>query len=134
MSEEILAENKSATWNDLRIEVIIGSLLRIGVLLAALVVLAGAGLYLVRHGHQTVNYSTFHGQPAALTHLASIVRGAFTLNAHAVIQLGLLLLIATPVARVIFSAVAFAMERDYMYVFITLIVLAVLMYSLFGSS
>jgi uncharacterized membrane protein len=134
MSDETLTETKSATWNDLRIEVIIGALLRIGVLLAALVVMVGAGLYLVRHGHEVVNYSAFHGQPAALTHLSSIVHGAFALNAHAVIQLGLLLLIATPIARVIFSAVAFAMEHDYMYVLITLIVLAVLMYSLFGSS
>jgi uncharacterized membrane protein len=48
-------------------------------------------------------------------------------------QLGLLLLIATPIARVMFSAVAFAMERDRMYVGFTLIVLAVLLYSLFGS-
>ncbi|HLI62716.1 MAG TPA: DUF1634 domain-containing protein [Terriglobales bacterium] len=134
MSDETLAEPKSATWNDLRIEVIIGTLLRTGVLLAALVVLAGAGLYLAQQGHQTVNYSTFHGEPEGLKRPADIVHGAFELNARAIIQLGLLLLIATPVARVAFSAVAFAIERDYMYVFITLIVLVVLLYSLFGSS
>ena len=46
--------------------------------------------------------------------------------------LGLLLLIATPVARVLFSAIAFAIERDGMYVVITLVVLAILMLSLFG--
>jgi len=48
-------------------------------------------------------------------------------------QLGLLLLIATPIARVMLSAIAFAVERDRMYVLFTLIVLTVLMYSLFGS-
>jgi uncharacterized membrane protein len=134
MSEETLTVTKSGAWNDLRIEIIIGVLLRTGVLLAALVVVAGAGLYLVRHGHQTVNYSTFHGEPENLKSPTDIVHGVLGMSARAIIQLGLLLLIATPVARVAFSAVAFAMERDYMYVFITLIVLAVLMYSLFGSS
>jgi uncharacterized membrane protein len=49
------------------------------------------------------------------------------------IQLGLLLLIATPVARVAFSAAAFAMQRDRLYVVVALIVLAVLMYSLMGG-
>jgi uncharacterized membrane protein len=48
-------------------------------------------------------------------------------------QLGLLLLIATPIVRVAFSAVAFALEGDKMYVLFTLLVLAVLLYSLFGS-
>ena len=55
------------------------------------------------------------------------------MSARAIIQLGLLLLIATPVARVLFSAIAFALERDSMYVVITLIVLAILLYSLLGS-
>jgi uncharacterized membrane protein len=45
----------------------------------------------------------------------------------------LLLLIATPVARVMFAVVGFAMERDPLYVLLTLIVLAVLLYSLLGS-
>jgi uncharacterized membrane protein len=44
----------------------------------------------------------------------------------------LLLLILTPVARVAFSVAAFALERDWTYVAITLIVLAVLIYSLAG--
>jgi uncharacterized membrane protein len=47
------------------------------------------------------------------------------------VQLGVLLLIATPVARVAFSALAFARQRDYTYVALTLFVLAVLLCSLF---
>ena len=121
------------SWNDQRIEVIIGTLLRTGVILAAVVVLSGGALYLVRHGHDVANYTAFHGEPANLKSLKPIVRGAIDLRAHAIIQMGLLLLIATPVARVLFSAFAFAIERDYMYVVITLIVLAILLYSLFGT-
>jgi uncharacterized membrane protein len=66
--------------------------------------------------------------------VSAILHGALGMSGRAIIQLGLLLLIATPVARVLFSAIAFAIEHDYMYVFITLVVLAILLYSLFGAS
>ena len=119
--------------DDHRIELMLGNLLRIGVLLAASVVLLGAVIYLGRHGHEPANFSVFRGEAAALRSLPAITLGAMRLHGKSIIQLGLLLLIATPVARVIFSAVGFAMERDYLYVVLTLIVLAVLLYSLFGS-
>jgi uncharacterized membrane protein len=80
-----------------------------------------------------VNFSAFHGEPEALRSVAGIIHGALDLSGQAIIQLGLLILIATPVARVAFSAVAFAIERDFLYVWITLFVLAVLLYSLLGS-
>ena len=121
------------SWDDQRIEVIIGTLLRTGVILAAAVVLIGGMLYPVRHGHEVPNYTTFHGEPEGLKSVSDIVHGALGRGASAIIQLGLLLLIATPVARVIFSAIAFAIEHDYMYVVITLIVLGVLLYSLLAS-
>ena len=121
------------SWNDLRIEVIIGTLLRTGVTLAAAVVLIGAVVYLAHHGHEVADYSSFHGEPEALRSVNGIVLGALHMSGRAIIQLGLLILIATPVARVAFSAVAFAIERDYLYVWITLFVLGVLLYSLFGS-
>jgi uncharacterized membrane protein len=121
-------------WTDQRIEVIIGSLLRVGVLLAASVVLIGGVLYEVRHGSEMINYTTFHGEPEALKSIPAVVDGVLSFHARAIIQLGLLLLIATPIARVVFSAVAFAIEKDYLYVAITLIVLAILLYSLLGSA
>jgi uncharacterized membrane protein len=122
------------SWNDQRIEVIIGTLLRTGVILAATVVLIGGALYLARHGREIPDFRTFHGEPQSLKNPAEIVHGVLAGSARAIIQLGLLLLIATPVARVLFSAFAFAIERDWMYVVITLIVFAILMYSLVGSS
>jgi uncharacterized membrane protein len=122
------------SWNDQRIEGIIGGLLRTGVILAAAVVLFGAVVYLSRHGRELPNYTVFRGEPENLKSVTAIVHDALGMNGSAIIQLGLLLLIATPVARVLFSAIAFAMERDYMYVLITLIVLVILLYSLFGAS
>lgn len=119
--------------NDERIENLIGNLLRAGVVISALVVIGGAVPYLGTHPWARVDYRTFRGEPDELKTVHGIIRYAFSGHARGVIQLGLLLLIATPIARVVFSAVAFAMEKDRMYVAFTLIVLAVLLYSLFGS-
>ncbi len=120
-------------WTDQRVEEIIGNLLRAGVLLAGAVVLAGGVLYLHSYGHREAAYKIFYGEPENLRSLHAIVRGAFHGNSRAIIQFGLVLLIATPVARVIFAAAAFAMERDRRYVVVSLIVLATLMYSLLGD-
>lgn len=122
----------TSTWTDQRVEIIIGQLLRTGVLISGSVVTFGAALYLVRHGLDVPHYSTFSGEPERLKSIPAILRGVMHMNARAIIQFGLLLLIATPVARVAFSAVAFAIERDYFYVGVTLLVLVVLLYSLFG--
>ena len=121
------------SWYDERIENIIAQLLRGGVLLSALVVIGGAIPYLGFHPWAQVGYGVFHGEPPQLTTAHGIVRAAFSGNVLAVMQLGLLLLIATPIARVLFSVLAFAIEGDRMYVAFTLVVLAVLLYSLFGA-
>ncbi len=118
--------------HDPRMQAIVGNLLRIGVLVAAAVVLAGGVLYLARHGGEVPDYREFRGQPAYLRSLIGIAGGALALNPRGVVQLGLLLLIATPIARVAFSAVLFAFERDRTYVLITLLVLALLLKSLTG--
>jgi uncharacterized membrane protein len=120
-------------WNDQRVEIIIGMMLRVGVLLAAAVVLGGAICYLARHGHSPTDYRVFHGEPADLRDVGQIIRFAFSLRCRGIIQFGLLLLILTPIARVAFSVVAFWLEKDRMYVIMTLIVLANLFYSLLGT-
>jgi uncharacterized membrane protein len=122
-----------ARWTDQKTEEIIGNLLRAGVLLAAMVVSAGAILYLVRHGEAPADYNIFRGEPTDLRHVRGILRNTRQGHARSIIQLGVLLLIATPVVRVAFSVFAFALEKDRMYVIFTLIVLSVLMYSLLGA-
>ncbi len=118
-------------WNDQKVEQIVGKLLQSGVLLAGLVVFIGGLLYLLQHGHEPVSYHTFVGVPTGLTALLPILQGTLAMDSKSIIQFGLLLLIATPVARVLFSIVAFAMERDPIYIVVTLVVLLILLYSLF---
>lgn len=117
--------------DDKKTQAIIGSLLRTGVFASAAIVLIGACLLLARTGHSTHTYNIFRGEPAELRTVAGITQGVRRGEPGAVIQLGLLLLIATPIARVLFSAFAFAFEHDWMYVLITLIVLSILLFSLF---
>lgn len=121
------------SWTDEQVEQVVGRLLQVGVSAAALVVLAGGFLYLVRHGTEAAEHHVFYGEPAELRSLGGIATAAVHLRGRGLIQLGLLLLIATPVARVAFSVVAFLRERDYTYVVVTLIVLAILLYSLFAG-
>lgn len=124
----------SFKWTDQKVEGIIGSLLRIGVMVSASVVLAGAAIYLVRHGGSSADYKVFKGEPNDLRSLRGIVVRSFHLSGRGIIQLGLLLLIATPVARVAFAIYGFAAEGDRLYVGFTILVLAVLLYSLTGTA
>ena len=122
-----------ASWNDQKIEDIVGNLLRIGVSLSAAVVVFGAIIYLTRHGGARADYHVFRGEPSELKTLSGILHSAFAFHGQGIIQLGLVLLIATPVARVAFALWGFAAERDRMYVIFTGVVLIVLLYSLLGS-
>jgi uncharacterized membrane protein len=125
--------NEQRGWTDQQVEQFLGNLLRIGVLLAAAVVLLGGIVYLVHEGAATPDYERFHGEPPPLRTVGGVVAEARTLDGKGVIQLGLLLLIAVPVARVAFSVLAFALQRDRVYVLVTLLVLGVLLFSLFGG-
>ncbi len=119
------------SWTDQRIETLVGILLRTGVMLAAAIVLTGGILYLAQNRGPRTDYRTFHPEPPQLTDFSKIVHGVATLNPESIIMLGLLVLIATPVARVGMCIVGFIFERDRLYVVISSIVLAILLYSLF---
>jgi uncharacterized membrane protein len=118
---------------DQKMDQIMGGLLRTGVVLAAAIVFVGGVLLLSRHRLPVTNYRVFHGEPAEFRTISGIFREALAFHGRGLIQLGLLVLIATPVARVAFSFFAFLYERDWTYVFVTVLVLGLLVYSLFGG-
>lgn len=120
-------------WTEQRIEERVGNLLRFGVLLAAMIVLIGGLLFLLRYGSTLPHYGGFQGEPSDLRSISGIVTDALSLRSRGLIQLGLLLLMATPVARVAFLTVAFARQRDRVYAVLALIVLTLLFYSLSGG-
>lgn len=124
----------TSQWTDQRVETVVGQLLRAGVILSAGVVLLGGIVFLIRHGLELANYRVFAGEPSELRTLRGIFNRVLAFRGRGIIQLGLLLLIATPIARVAFSIFGFVEEKDRMYVAFTTIVLAILLYSLIGSS
>lgn len=121
-------------WSDDRVQWVIGTLLRWGVILAAAMVLVGGVMYFGSCGSTIPDYKVFRGVPPELRVVTGIVREAVSLNPLGLIQFGLLLLIATPVARVTFSVAAFALQRDRTYVMVTLFVLAVVLLGLTRES
>lgn len=126
----MIVQNREAM--DRRAEDAIGILLRTGVTLAALVVLSGGVFYLAHAWSSPTHFGTFRSEPGDLRHISGIIRESAAFHPAGIIQLGLLLLIATPIARVAFSVWAFAEERDWLYVTFTLIVLGLLLFSLAG--
>src|SRR5262245_22834763 len=117
---------------DQRLDELMDELLRTGVLLTALVVLVGGVVYLTRHHMPITNYQVFQGEPTELRTISGILHEALALHGRGLIQLGLLILIATPIARVAFSFFAFLYQGDWIYVVVTFIVVGLLLYSLLG--
>jgi uncharacterized membrane protein len=113
------------------VDQVIGRLLQFGVLLAATVTLIGGLLYLMHHGAEPAAFSSFRGTAGGLTSLTGIAHGVAAGQRAAFVQAGLVLLILTPMARVALTLGAFLIQRDRLYVVLTTIVLAVLVYGLF---
>ena len=119
--------------SDRSLEQLISYLLKYGVLLSSAIVLTGGILYLMRYGTEPADYRFFQGEPAVLCSPNGVVMAALSGSCRGFIQFGLLLLIATPVARVVFSFLTFLRRRDFTYLILTLLVLLGFIYSFIGA-
>jgi uncharacterized membrane protein len=120
-------------WQERDVEMFIGQQLRWGVISASIIAFIGGVIYLYSHGKETPEYTTFTGAPLYVRHFPGILHGVLQLDGIAIIQLGVVVLLATPITRIAFSVLAFAMEKDILYVIITLIVLGVITFSIFSG-
>lgn len=121
-----------ANIKDTDIKSAIGWVLRVGVLSSIAIVLFGGIIYIYRHGHTVPDYRTFSGVPD-FVQPGGIINGILTFRGRAIIQAGIVLLIATPVIRVVFSAIGFILEKDYLYIGITLLVLLIILISMLSG-
>lgn len=120
--------------DDARMETIMGRLLQVGVLLAAGVVAGGGASYLQDHAGERSSYRVFTATPVQLRHPGPLLQGLARGDSVAIIELGILLLVVTPICRVMFAVIAFAVERDKLYVGISLTVLTVLLYGMLRAT
>ena len=129
-----MRQDPTATFDDARMERIMGRLLQVGVLASATVVLAGGIRYLLTHAGEQADYRSFVPHALQLRHPAVLLYGIAHADAASIIQLGILMLIATPIARVVFAFLAFIAERDRLYIAISAVVLAVLLFGMLRTS
>jgi len=125
--------NKKAGFKDTDMQTVIGWVLRIGVIVSISVVFVGGIIFLYRHGHEVANHKQFKGIAAFIRTPAGILNGIITIRGQAIIQFGIILLIATPVLRVIFSAIGFVLEKDYLYIGISVLVLCIIFASMLNG-
>ena len=119
---------------DTRVEMALGRLLTVATGIAGVVLLVGVVWQVARMpGAARTRYEVFEPAADGRYGLGALVQSVMKLEPHAVMLLGVLLLVLTPMARVVFTLVAFAVRRDWMYVVMTGVVLAVLAYGVFGS-
>ena len=124
----------SGFTNDNDVEQLVGKMLRYGVVTASLIAFVGGIMYLFEHGSNSIPaYNVFKGEGAGYTSFGGIIKGALSFSSTEIVQLGVLVLIATPIMRILLSLFAFALEKDKLYVVITLVVLCVIMTSIFGG-
>ncbi|MEO6837511.1 MAG: DUF1634 domain-containing protein [Ginsengibacter sp.] len=119
--------------SDYDIESVMGTLLITGVIISGTFILFGGIYYLSQSGFSKPHFHTFSGEPSDLRSIKQIFNGVIHFDSLAIIQMGILLLIATPISRVIFSVIGFLFEKDYLYVIISLIVLGIIGYSILSA-
>jgi uncharacterized membrane protein len=124
---------ESGGFKDKDMQVIIGWILRAGVAVSMILVSVGGVFFLYRHGNSIPDYKDFKGVPYFIHNTEGIIAGVFSLKGQAIIQLGIVLLIATPVIRVAFSAIGFIIEKDYLYTTISIIVLLIILASMISG-
>ena len=133
-------KNLAKTSSEQQLEYLLSNLMKYGVLIASAVVFLGGILYLIHHGAEPAGYHFFRGEPSEFRSPAGVVKAVLSgsdayggLRLRAIIQLGLLLLIATPILRVFISLLTFLLQREFIYVIVTLLVMTSLIYSLVGA-
>lgn len=124
---------RTDAWTEEQFDALLAYVLRAGVLASAFVIACGGVVFLAGHGLERPAYSMFRGEPPAFRSVRAILTDAMQLHGRGLIQLGLLMLIATPIGRVVFSVLGFLRRGDWLYVGITVIVLGLLMFSLLGG-
>lgn len=114
-------------------QLLLSHVLRAGTIVSISVVFIGGIFFIYRHGQSISDYRSFKGIPDFIQRPSGIFHGILALKGQAMIQLGIALLIATPILRIVFSAIGFVLEKDYLYLGISLLVLGIIFFSMMNG-
>ena len=120
-------------FKDKDMQVIIGWILRVGVAASMVFVITGGIIFLYRHGYSQPHFQDFNKVPDFISSIMGVIQGVIHIKGQAIIQLGIVLLIATPILRVAFAGIGFLVEKDYLYTFISLLVLLIIVASMMSG-
>ncbi|KQN38332.1 DUF1634 domain-containing protein [Pedobacter sp. MC2016-05] len=126
-------EEKNENINDKDIQVVLGTLLRAGVIISMSIVLIGGVIFLIHNKGVITDYKVFKPELSKFSSIGEIFKGLSSFHGDAIVQFGILMLIFTPIARIIFAIFSFLIEKDYLYVLIGFIILAIITISLNGG-
>jgi uncharacterized membrane protein len=124
---------KKMKFKDKDMQLLLGQVLRAGTVISISVVFFGGVIYMLRHGHTIADYRVFKSLPDFVNHPSGLLYGIVNFKGQAIIQFGIVLLIATPILRVVFSAIGFVLEKDYLYLAISLLVLSIIFMSMLSG-
>lgn len=121
--------NKPNTYRDARLNLLIGNLLRIGVLLCIIVISIGIILGIIRGDlHIANSFNKVHSSENAFI---TFYQGLLQLKTQSIIELGILIMLFTPILRIIFAIIGFLKEKDTLYTLLSIIVLGIIALSFF---
>jgi len=124
---------KPGSFKDKDMQAVIGWILRIGVFVSTAFVITGGIIFLFNHGHSQIDFVSFNKVPDFIGHISGVMDGVIHLKGQAIMQFGIVLLIATPVLRVVFAGIGFLIEKDYLYTFISILVLLIILTSMISG-
>jgi|SRR6185503_6818251 len=134
MNHELTLTNKKMKiFKDRDMQQLLGHVLRTGTMVSITVVFIGGAFFIYRHGQSIPDYHKWNGIPNFIRTASGIFHGIGALKGQAMIQLGIVLLIATPILRIVFSTIGFVLEKDYMYIGISLLVLGIIFFSMLSG-
>ncbi|MDR0230473.1 MAG: DUF1634 domain-containing protein [Flavobacteriaceae bacterium] len=118
-------------FTDTDLQVIIGNLLRYGVYSALSISLLGGIILLFKESDRQITFSSFTEKSNnILDVLQSISNGVLQGDGESITYFGILLLFLTPTLRLLLSLISFILEKDWLYIFISLIVIGIIALSL----
>ena len=112
-------------------KIVLARIVIAGIFISAAAMALGMAIFLFYHGENAPGDHLFRGEPMCLRDPVDIARAALKGDDRSFIQLGVLLLLASPFFRVTSAALGYVLNKDVLYAAVSATVLCILTISFF---